>query len=187
MIDDGAVRDRTDRARAGTNQMIADIRSGLAELRCLGNERLLKRGVSVAHLHLLSMLERHGEQPMSRIADLLDVSLSNATGIIDRLEERGYVERRRVPTDRRIVLVRATDQAAQLLTELEILRNDVIQAVLDHLDATQLERLERSLEDLRGAIAATIDSHPTLFAHGQGHDDRRPAPFRSDQPAAHRT
>ena len=45
---------------------------------------------------------------MSRLADMLDVSLSNATGLIDRIEERGFVERIRVPSDRRIVLVRIT-------------------------------------------------------------------------------
>ena len=43
--------------------------------------------------------------PMSRLAEMLDVSLSNATGLIDRMEERGFVERIRVPDDRRVVLV----------------------------------------------------------------------------------
>jgi len=31
---------------------------------------------------------------MSRLADLLDVSLSNATGIIDRMEEKGFITSR---------------------------------------------------------------------------------------------
>ena len=43
---------------------------------------------------------------MSRLAELLDVSFSNATGIVDRMAERGLVERVRVPDDRRVVLVR---------------------------------------------------------------------------------
>ena len=49
---------------------------------------------------------------MSRLAELLDVSLSNATGIVDRMEERGLVERVRVPDDRRVVLVRIGPQRA---------------------------------------------------------------------------
>ena len=40
---------------------------------------------------------------MSRLADVAGVSLSNATGLVDRMEERGYIERTRVPEDRRIV------------------------------------------------------------------------------------
>ena len=50
---------------------------------------------------------------MSRLADMLDVSDSNASGVVDRLEERGYVERIRVPNDRRVVLVRATEPASE--------------------------------------------------------------------------
>ena len=57
----------------------------------------------MTQLHILYMLDRHGEMPMSRLAEVLDVSLSNATGLIDRIEERGFIERIRVaggPPDR---------------------------------------------------------------------------------------
>ncbi len=47
----------------------------------------------MAQLHILCILHGHGQMPMSRLADVLDVSLSNATGLIDRMEERGFVER----------------------------------------------------------------------------------------------
>ena len=52
----------------------------------------------MAQLHVMNLLERHGEMPMSRLAEMIDVSDSNATGLIDRVEERGFVERIRVPT-----------------------------------------------------------------------------------------
>ena len=69
----------------------------------MGGDRMRQGRVSMTHLHILSMLDHHGELPMSRLADLLDVSLSNATGLIDRMEERGLVERVRDPDDRRVV------------------------------------------------------------------------------------
>ena len=62
----------------------------------------------MAQLHILYTLQRNGEMPMSRLAEMLNVSLSNATGLIDRIEERGLIERTRVPEDRRIVLIRVT-------------------------------------------------------------------------------
>ncbi len=46
--------------------------------------------------------------PMSKLADALDVSVASLTGIIDRMEARGLVERRREPGDRRVVLVHRT-------------------------------------------------------------------------------
>src|SRR5690349_21638716 len=88
--------------------LIADVRSFLGELKCVGSERLLRMGISMAQLHVLHVLERHGELAMSRLAETLDVSFSAATGLVDRIEERGFVERIRVPSDRRVVLVRIT-------------------------------------------------------------------------------
>ena len=79
------------------DRIIANFRETMVALRCIGSERLVKLGVSMTQVHVLSMLQRHGDVPMSRLADLIDVSLSNATGLIDRMEERGYVERDRVP------------------------------------------------------------------------------------------
>jgi DNA-binding MarR family transcriptional regulator len=93
-------------------ELVADIMAEfhvfIGELRCAGTERLLKAGVSMTNLHVLSLLSQHGEMSMSRLAELLDVSLSNATGLMDRMEERALVERVRVSDDRRIVLVRLT-------------------------------------------------------------------------------
>ena len=44
----------------------------------------------MTHLHALTMLQHHGPLTMSRLAEMLDVSPSNATGIVDRLEDRGF-------------------------------------------------------------------------------------------------
>ena len=89
-------------------EIVADLQQMIGSLRCAGTGRMVKSGISMTHLHILWLLEHHGDVTMSRLADLLDVSFSNATGLIDRMEERGLVERIRVPEDRRVVLVRAS-------------------------------------------------------------------------------
>src|SRR6476469_8517276 len=90
------------------DDVVADLQQMIGSLRCAGTGRMVKAGISMTHLHILWLLEHHGDITMSRLADLLDVSFSNATGLIDRMEERGLVERVRVPEDRRVVLVRAS-------------------------------------------------------------------------------
>lgn len=141
-----------------TAEMIGRIVDGFHEIiggfRCSGTGRLVKLGVSMTHMHVLWMLQHHGDLPMSRMADLLDVSLSNATGIVDRMEERGLVERVRVPDDRRVVLVRISTGGAQALDEIEAVKQDRLQAILGHLDRSQTARLANCLDDIRGAIAA---------------------------------
>jgi len=158
------VRPPVDRS-AVTAKMIAELRGALGELHCVGSQRLVRRGVSMSHFHLMAMLERHGELPMSRIADVLDISLSNATGLIDRMEERGLVERARVPDDRRVVLVRVTDDGRRVLADLEVFRDEVVARILGRLDDRQLSRLVAAVGDLRTAIGAMVVDEPGLLAH----------------------
>jgi DNA-binding MarR family transcriptional regulator len=51
---------------------------------------------------VLRKLDPDRPTPMSRIADMLQCDASNVTGIVDRLEARGAVERRPDPLDRRV-------------------------------------------------------------------------------------
>lgn len=151
------------------DRIIADFRSAMAELRCIGSERLLRLGVSMAQLHIVSMLDRHGDMPMSRLAEMVDVSVSNATGLIDRLEERGFVERVRVPDDRRVVLVRLTQAGRRLVDDIEILRAETLRIVLDRLDPTQLDGVARATADLRDALAA-VTAAPGATDHDHATD-----------------
>lgn len=153
-----------------TTELTARIAGGFHEIiggfRCAGTGRLVKLGVSMTHMHVLWMLQHHGDLPMSRMAELLDVSDSNATGIVDRMEERGLVERVRVPDDRRVVLVRISTGGAQALDEIEAVKQDRLQAILSHLDGTQLARLAQSFDDIRGAIVAELGPD---YASGHTH------------------
>src|SRR5713226_4435512 len=57
-------------------------------------------GLSPMQAHALRFLER--PVPMSELADTLWCDASNVTGIVDRLEARGLVERRPSDGDRRV-------------------------------------------------------------------------------------
>ncbi len=145
------------------DRIIANFRETMMALRCIGSERLVKLGVSMTQVLVLSMLQRHGDVPMSRLAELIDVSLSNATGLIDRMEERGYVERDRVPDDRRVVIVRMTDLGRRLMDDMELLRENTFRAVLDRLVPEQLAGIDAATADLRDAINEEVDPASRLL------------------------
>lgn len=150
-------------------EIIGEFRSAFTELRCMGSERLVRAGISMPHFHLLSMLDRHGAMTMSQIADLLDVSVSNATGLIDRIEERGLVERFRQQEDRRVVQVRPTEQGTNLLREVELFKDDIMQRILGRLDDASLAGVARAISDLRAAVEASVRDEPTLHLHEHNH------------------
>jgi DNA-binding MarR family transcriptional regulator len=136
--------------------ILTELGGTIRELRCASTERLVRTGVSMGHVHVLWLLEHHGAMPMSRLADLLDVSVSNATGLIDRMEERGFVERVRVPDDRRLVLVRPAAGGREALAENDDLKRDRMRAALRRLDRPQLERALSTFRDLRQAVQAEL-------------------------------
>ena len=65
-------------------------------------------------LKLLYVLEPGTEPPMSVLAETLFCDASNVTGIVDRLEARGLIERRDDPRDRRVKLIALTDDGVEL-------------------------------------------------------------------------
>ena len=59
-------------------------------------------GLPEAQCQVLQLLDPQAPVAMCRIAEALDCDPSNITGIVDRLQARGLVERRSDPRDRRV-------------------------------------------------------------------------------------
>jgi DNA-binding MarR family transcriptional regulator len=168
------------RTVAGTDERIGQIFgefvSAIRELRCATGQQLVRAGVSMTHLHLLWALERHGDMPMSQLAEVLDVSLSSATGIVDRMEERGLVDRVRVPDDRRVVLVRISDGGREVLRLTDLIKEDLMADIVRRLDDRQRERLARVMADVRDATLEILAERG--LTPGQPHEHRRVEPER---------
>ena len=76
-------------------------------------------GLSPAQLALIDPLDRDAELPVSRLAAGAAISVPTATRMLQQMEAKGLVSRRRSPADERQVLVSLTDEG---LGELRLLR-----------------------------------------------------------------
>ena len=175
------------RVRAA-EEAVAGLGKAVGSLRCAGSQRLVRLGISMTHFHVLTLLRHHDAMPMGRLAEILDASMSSTTGIIDRMEERGLVERVRVPDDRRVVLVRPTQTGLDVVDEAELVKSDIMHAALGRLSLEQLERLAFATGDLQVAIEAEIASAPDRYAdgalcsHANGDPSARPRPAGRSAP-----
>ncbi len=97
---------------------------------------------------------------MSQLAEALGVALPNATGIVNRLEERGLLDRRDDPSDRRLVRVELTDDGRRFIGDLEAARRERMSRLIAELDPEQRERLLRCAIDLRDASARLAEGEP---------------------------
>ncbi len=122
------------------------------------------RGFSLIHLNVLTLLEADGPDSMSHLAEALDVSVASMTGIVDRMEKRGLVERRRGGKDRRVVLVYPTDGGRDVFREIDRRRREGLTRILALLSNDELAGLlagHRALRKARSAIAAASPTAPS--------------------------
>jgi DNA-binding MarR family transcriptional regulator len=107
--------------------------------------------ISLIHINVISVLETDGPQPMRALAEALDVSQASATGIVDRMEQRGLVERRRDEEDRRVVRVILTDEGRQLVEGVARERQDHMRAMLDEFTDDELQAFLTGTRAMRRA------------------------------------
>jgi DNA-binding MarR family transcriptional regulator len=109
--------------------------------------------ISLIHLNVLILLESTGPLPMSRLAEALDISVASVTGVVDRMEARGLVARRRDDTDRRVILVEPVEGGRQLFADIDARRREALGTLLATLADKDLTRLLKGHKALRAARA----------------------------------
>jgi DNA-binding MarR family transcriptional regulator len=118
--------------------------------------------MSLVHLNVLFVLSGEGPLPMNRLAELLDVSQASATGIVDRMEQRGLVSRERDEDDRRVVRVVLSAQGEALIAGIAAERRDHLARLLDALPEDDASALLRGLRAMRRARQALFDQNPSM-------------------------
>jgi DNA-binding MarR family transcriptional regulator len=87
--------------------------------------------------------------PILEIASRTITVVPGITGLIDRLERAGFVQRLRCEKDRRVIYVALTDQASKTLAELDEPLLALHRNLIGHLSKGELKELTRLLEKLR--------------------------------------
>jgi len=160
-------RKESTRSKAGAKRsrdaliadLIGEMTSWSARDRMNAFRSWLKGSLSLIHLHVLSTLEADGPLPMSRLADMLDVSVASATGIVSRMEERNIVERRHTDDDRRVVLVVPTEAGIAVFRTMTEQRRERLAALLGKLSDEELGALQVGLSAIRKAREAMHAEH----------------------------
>lgn len=94
-----------------------------------------KHGLTIPQLHALVRLWHRDSQSIGRISRELGLAASTISGIIDRLEGKGLVMRKRDDVDRRVVAVQLTDKGRILKTKLSrIVEQEYLTGVFSQLD-----------------------------------------------------
>jgi DNA-binding MarR family transcriptional regulator len=120
-------------------------------LRMLEDELFARHDLTAQQYNALRLLrgEHPGALPTLVLASKLVSHAPDITRLVDRLEERGLVARRRMPDNRRVVQVGITDAGLALLKQLDEPVRECHSRQLGHLTGNQLQSLAELLKSAR--------------------------------------
>ncbi len=105
---------------------------------------------------LKCVLSHQNNISVSALAEATHQVLPTITGILNRLEERGMVVRRRSPTDRRTQLISITPPAENLLAEFSQRNRSQMSALLAKLDPEERRFLLQIIRTLMNQFTPSI-------------------------------
>ena len=122
-------------------------------------KRLINNGLSIMEYRILKRLLENGSQPMVKLAESNMITQGWVTSLVDRLELKGYVERIRSSTDRRVVNIAVTRKGIEFYRKIMELHEEFISRTLSFMDHSDMEVLKGIL----GRIEEHLLKDPQLL------------------------
>ena len=119
--------------------------------------RLKPYDLTTEQFQVLKHLETESGVTQNIVCAGVGKSPANITRILDRLENKQYIERRDNPEDRRSSLVFLTDEGRALINEVVSMLSDFEARITEGIDGDQLADMKNNLKKIQLNIANQLD------------------------------
>ncbi|MBM6613952.1 MarR family transcriptional regulator [Desemzia sp. RIT804] len=102
---------------------------------------MVKYGLNPTEFAVLELLYSKGEQKIQHIGKKILLSSSSMTYVIDKLEQKGHIERKPCATDRRVIFAHITDKGKAFMEEAFPLHEEMITDLFSVLSSEEVETL----------------------------------------------
>lgn len=113
--------------------------------------------LSPHQVYFINFLQQRQSCTPSQIAQQFGITLGAVTGFVDRLEKLGLISRTRSVDDRRLVLIKLTDEGQQRLHGFARLRAERFDKLSEKLGIDTIKQLNHNLRLLKDYLAEFCD------------------------------
>jgi len=146
-----------------SSQVVKAIRKIVRAIDLRSREVSRQTGLTIPQIVVLQGVRDLGEVTTKALSDNADLSSATVVTILDKLEEKGLVERYRSASDRRIVHARLTDSGKMTASDLPGLLHQEFERKFDALDPSDRAQLVASIEQIAEMMNADkLDAAPIL-------------------------
>jgi MarR family transcriptional regulator for hemolysin len=131
-------------------------------LRTVFERRVRSLGLTRAQWVVIARLHRRPGLSQSEVADLLEIEKATAGRLIDRMEAKGWLERRADPNDRRINRLHLTAEAEHLHALIWPLAEDMVDEALSELSYTERRALSGLLRRVKSKLLELAENDPAM-------------------------
>ncbi|MCM8711772.1 MarR family transcriptional regulator [Clostridium sp. SYSU_GA19001] len=130
------------------NELLVDIFNDIITI----EQKTLNEGefkdLSIREIHTIEAIGMHEARSMSEVAGDLKITVGTLTIAINNLVKKGYVERKRLEQDRRVVLIKLTKRGKLAYRIHDKFHKDMVKATIEGMTETEENVLVGALEKL---------------------------------------
>lgn len=121
--------------------------------RALAAAALAKLGMHPGHEAVLLALDSHGAQTQAELAHRAGCEPPSITGMVQRLQAAGYIDRSPAPGNARATIVELTEQGRAIMPELKALWVQVAAASIAAIPGPDLDVIAATLQALADSLS----------------------------------
>lgn len=112
------------------------------------NKVIQKNGLNPTEFAVLELLYHKGEQPLQQIGGKILLASGSITYVVDKLEEKGFLNRVACPKDRRVTYAKISDNGKKLIEEIFPEHSALIHELMGSLSETEKDEAIELLKKL---------------------------------------
>jgi DNA-binding MarR family transcriptional regulator len=156
------------------DQIIAALRQIAQAIDTYSRQLLTEHGLSSPQIGTLRVLARTGRSTPTELADALHLSPQTMAGILQRLEQRGLIQRQRDTADRRSFVVQMTPEGQKAEAKAPPLLRDEFTAQLEKLPAWEQSMMLATLQRIAQMMHAEDFEPVPFFQTDEGEQPSKP-------------